>query len=271
MKKLEGKVAIITGGSGGAGKAISRLFAAEGAKVVIAARGEQAAQSVVNRIHEESGEAIFVQTDVASEKQVIHCVQTAVETFGTVDILVNIACIMHLDTGRLHECSTEDFEQDIAVNLKSVFLFCKYVLPIMVKNGGGTIVNFSSVGGSRGVLGHTVYGAAKAGVESITRSIVAQYGKGGVRCNCIRPGVMTNDTWPDTPEINYYKNSILSHLPCVRIGTGEDAAPLALFLASDDSYYVNGQIITMDGGLTSHEPQWKEDLEDAEANPDSVR
>lgn len=260
MKKLEGKVAIISGGSGGAGTAISKLFASEGAYVIIAARGEKAADALVKEIQTSGGHATFVKTDVTSETQIKACVDFAMETYGTVDILVNIACIMSLDTGYLHECSIEDFDKDIAVNLRSGFLFCKHVLPIMEKNSSGAIVNFSSIGGSHGILGHTVYGAAKAGVESMTRSITAQYGKKGIRCNCIRPGVMTNPTWADTPEINWYKDFMLSHMPCTRIGTGEDAAPLALFLVSDDSYYVNGQVITLDGGMTSHQPQWKEDM-----------
>lgn len=260
MKKLEGKVAIISGGSGGAGTEISKLYAAEGAKVIIAARGEKAAQALVDDIRAHGGEAIFVKTDVTSEDQIKACVDVCLEKYGTVDILVNIACIMTLDTGYLHECPIEDFDKDIAVNLRSGFLFCKHVLPIMEKNTSGTIVNFSSIGGSHGILGHTVYGAAKAGVESMTRSITAQYGKKGIRCNCIRPGVMTNPTWKDTPEVNWYKEFMLSHIPEPRIGTGADAAPLALFLACDDSYYVNGQVITLDGGMTSHQPQWKEDM-----------
>lgn len=268
MKKLEGKVAIISGGSGGAGTEISKLYASEGANVIIAARGERSADALVKEIRDNGGEATFVKTNVESEEQIKACVDFAVEKYGTVDILVNIACIMSLDTGYLHECSIEDFDKDIAINLRSGFLFCKHVLPIMDKNSKGVIVNFSSIGGSHGILGHTVYGAAKAGVESMTRSITAQYGKKGIRCNCIRPGVMSNPTWADTPEINWYKDFMLSHMPCPRLGTGGDAAPLALFLASDDSYYVNGQVITLDGGMTSHQPQWKEDMA---LSSDSVR
>jgi len=259
MKKLVGKTAIITGGTGGAGSEISRLFAREGANVVIAARSENAGNALSQSILAEGRNALFVRTDVEKEDDIKACVETAVNTYGTVDILVNIACIMSVDTGLLHECSSEDFDRDIAINLKGTFLFSKYVLPIMDEKKAGVIVNFSSIGGSRGVLGHTVYGAAKAGVESMTRSIVAQYGKQGIRCNCIRPGVMTNPTWSGE-GIEEYKAFMLSHMPCPRIGTGADAAPLALFLASDDSYYINGQVITLDGGMTSHEPQWKEDM-----------
>lgn len=260
MKKLEGKIAIITGACGGAGTAISKLYAAEGAKVIMVDLNEVAGQSLVNDICAKGGEATFVKTDVTSEDQIKACVDMCVEKYGTVDILVNIACIMVLDTGYLHECSIEDFDKDIAINLRSGFLFSKHVLPIMEKNNSGAIVNFSSIGGSRGILGHTAYGAAKAGVESMTRSITAQYGKKGIRCNCIRPGVMANPTWKNTPEINWYKEFMLSHIPETRIGTGADSAPLALFLACDDSYYINGQVITLDGGMTSHQPQWKEDM-----------
>lgn len=265
MKKLEGRTAIVTGGSGGAGSEISKLFAQEGANVVIAARGAAAAEKLVEEIRAKGGKAIFVKTDVSDEKDIIKCVDTCVDTFGTVDILVNIACIMSLDTGYLHECSAEDFDKDIAINLKGAFLFSKHVLPIMDKKCSGNIINFSSIGGSHGILGHTVYGAAKAGVESMTRSIVAQYGKKGIRSNCIRPGVMRNENWQGE-GIEWYSDFMLSHIPAPRLGWGYDAAPLALFLASDESYYVNGQVITLDGGMTSHQPQWKEDMAPENAN-----
>lgn len=263
-KKLAGKTAIITGATGGAGSAITRLFTDEGAKVVIAARVQKAGEALRDEVLAKGGEAIFVPTDVASEESVVNCVNKCMETFGAVDILVNIACIMSLDTGYLHECSAEDFDKDIAINLKGAFLFCKHVLPIMVKEGRGWIVNFSSIGGYKGILGHTVYGAAKAGVESMTRSIMAQYGKQGIHCNCIRPGVMTNDHW--APEAKPYADFMLTHIPVQRIGTGADSAPLALFLCCDDSYYINGQVITLDGGMTEHQPQWKEDMAPENAN-----
>lgn len=260
MSKLKGKTAIITGGCGGAGSAICKLFAQEGANVVVsdfnAAAGEKMAQDLTTA----GGSASFVKTDVTSEVQVKACVTEAVKKYGAIDILVNIACIMTLDTGYLHECSGEDFDKDIGINLKGLFYFAKHVLPLMEKQGHGNIVTFSSITAARGILGHAVYGAAKAGVESITRSIAAQCGKKGIRANCIRPGVMANDNWTNAPEMDAYKEFMLSHIPVTRLGTGGDSAPLALFLASEDSFYINGQVITLDGGMISHQPQWKEDM-----------
>jgi len=255
--KLEGKAAVVTGGAGGAGMEISRLFVKEGAKVVIADMNEDGG----NKLAEELGEnCMFVKTNVTSEKSVEDCLASCASRFGSVDILVNIACIMGVDTGFLEDVTEEMFDKDIAINLKGTFFFIKHALKYFQKEGKGTIVNFSSVGGIRGTIGHVIYGCAKSGVESLTRSVVAEYGKCNIRANCICPGIMMNPVTLQNPGAKEYADWLLSHTPATRIGMGSDAAPVALFLASDDSYYINGQVITMDGGLTSHEPQWKEDL-----------
>lgn len=257
VRKLEGKSAIVTGGAGGAGSEICRLFAREGAHVIIADMNEPVGQALADEIGEG---ARFMKVDVTSEDSVERCVESTTKLFGGLDILVNIACIMGVDTGFLEDVTEEMFERDININLKGTFFFTKHALKHMLGAGHGNIVSFSSVGASHGTIGHTIYGAAKAGVESMTRSVVAQYGKQNIRANCIRPGIMLNPMTISTPEGKQYGEWLLSHMPCTRIGMGSDAAPLALFLASDESYYVNGQIIALDGGLTSHEPQWKEDL-----------
>jgi len=256
-ERLKGMAAVVSGGCGGAGSEICKLFTAEGASVVIADMNEARGRELE---HECGTQSVFVKTDVTSEASVSSCVEECCRRYGKVDILVNIACIMGVDTGFLEDVTEEMFDRDININLKGTFFFAKYALKQMLKQGKGTIVSFSSIGASRGTIGHAVYGAAKAGVESLTRSIVAQYGKSGIRANCIRPGIMMNPVTLQNQGAREYADWLLSHTPESAIGMGSDAAPLALFLASDESRYVNGQVITMDGGLTCHEPQWKEDL-----------
>ena len=205
--------------------------------------------------------ALYCHIDVTRENEIAACVKKAVDTFGKVDTLINIACVMSVETCYMHEVTEEMFEKDININFKGSFFFMKHAIPEMIKAGGGSIVSFSAVSAIRGMIGHSVYGAAKYGVESITRMAATQYGREGIRANCIRPGVMTNPTWENTDFGRQYSGFMLSHMPAKRIGRASDAAPVVLFFASDDSRYVNGQTLTMDGGLTIHEPQWKEDLE----------
>lgn len=202
--------------------------------------------------------------DVTKEDEIQACVNQCVDVFGKLDTLINIACIMGVETGYIHETTAEMFDKDVSINFKSVFLFTKYALPELRKNERSTVVNFSAVSAAMGMVGHSIYGASKYAIESFTRMIATQYGKEGVRANCIRPGVMVNPVWADTDFGKEYAAFMLSHLPATRIGTAKDAAPVVLFFASDDSCYVTGQTLTMDGGLTCHEPQWKEDLENFE-------
>ncbi|WP_080802894.1 SDR family NAD(P)-dependent oxidoreductase [Arabiibacter massiliensis] len=259
MGRMDGRAGIITGGCGGAGLETCRLFAKEGASVVIADINEEVGRSLQDEICAAGGKALFVRTDVTSEDAVAACVDQCVEAFGKIDYLINIACIMTIDNGPIHEVTEEMFDKEIAFNLKGAFFFVKHAVPEMVKNGKGAVVNFSSIAASTGDLGHTFYGAAKAGVETMTRNIAAQYGKQGVRANCIRPGIMLNDTTLAHPGVKEFGDFVLTHLPGTRIGYGADAAPLALFFASDESEYITGQVLTLDGGLTCHQPQWKED------------
>lgn len=258
--KMESRVAIVTGGCGGVGMEVCKLLAKEGASVVIADMNDSAGAELEAQIREEGGKALFCHIDVTDEASVKNCIDVCVDTYGKLDTLINIACIMGVETGFIHETTYEMFQKDIDINLKGTFLFTKYAIPEMLKNEKGTIVSFSSVAASRGMVGHSIYGAAKAGVESLTRMLAAQYGMKGIRANCIRPGVMTNPSWENTDFGKKYSEFMLSHIPATRIGRAADAAPVVLFFASEDSSYVNGQILTMDGGLTCHEPQWKEDL-----------
>lgn len=263
-KKMEGRVAIITGGCGGVGIETAKLFSKEGAKILIANMNDEVGEKLVKELNDDGGEAVFYHVDVTKEDEIQACVNQCVDVFGKLDTLINIACIMGVETGYIHETTAEMFDKDVSINFKSVFLFTKYALPELRKNERSTVVNFSAVSAAMGMVGHSIYGASKYAIESFTRMIATQYGKEGVRANCIRPGVMVNPVWADTDFGKEYAAFMLSHLPATRIGTAKDAAPVVLFFASDDSCYVTGQTLTMDGGLTCHEPQWKEDLENFE-------
>lgn len=260
MARLNGKSVIITGGCGNAGKEICYLFAREKAHLTIIDKDEKKGILLAKQINEAGGKALFIKGDISKEENVIESIKACIKKYGTVDILVNAASILGMDQGCLVDISEEMFDREISINLKGTFLMVKNVLPIMIKKGQGNIVNFSSVGAMCGTLGHTVFNMTKAGIESLTRSIVSQYGKQGIRANCIRPGVMLNPVYLKNQDCQLYGEYIASHIPGKRVGMGSDIAPVALFLASNESYYINGQIITADGGLTMHEPQWKEEL-----------
>lgn len=264
MDKMKNRVAIITGGCGGVGIEVSRLFAKEGASVLIADMNDDVGFTLADEINAVGEVASFYHVDVTKEEDIKSCVEKCIELYGKLDTLINIACVMGIETGYIHEVTSEMFDKDIDINLKGSFLFTKYALPEMMKNEKGSIVNFSAVSAIRGMIGHSVYASAKYGMECLTRMIATQYGRDGIRANCIRPGVMTNPNWENTDFGKEYSDFMLSHMPATRIGRAADAAPVVLFFACDDSFYVNGQTLTMDGGLTCHEPQWKEDLAEYE-------
>lgn len=264
MDKMKDRVAIVTGGCGGVGAEVSRLFAKEGASVVITDMNDEAGEKLAGEIRESGGKAIYVHVDVTKEEEIKACIEKCVAEYGKLDTLINIACLMTLETGYIHEVTSEMFDKDMNINFKGTFLFTKYALPEMLKNEKGSIVNFSAVSAIRGMIGHSIYASAKYGTECFTRMVATQYGMKGIRANCIRPGVMVNPAWAETDFGREYADFMLSHMPATRIGTAADAAPVVLFFACDDSGYVNGQTLTMDGGLTCHEPQWKEDLAEYE-------
>lgn len=221
---------------------------------MIADMNDEVGEKLVKELNDDGGEAVFYHVDVTKEDEIQACVNQCVDVFGKLDTLINIVCIMGVETGYIHETTAEMFDKDVSINFKSVFLFTKYALPELGKNERSTVVNFSAVSAAMGMVGHSIYGASKYAIESFTRMIATQYGKEGVRANCIRPGVMVNPVWADTDFGKEYAAFMLSHLPATRIGTVKDAAPVVLFFASDDSCYVTGQTLTMDGGLTCHEP-----------------
>lgn len=247
--KLEGKVAIVTGGASGIGQATAALFAQEGAKVVLADVREREGEKIAEEIQEKGGEALFVRTDVARGEEVAALVDRAVAAYGRLDIMVNNAGVALIKD--ILETTEEDWDRVLNVNLKGVFWGCKYAIAAMRRNSGGSIVNIASIAGLFGMNQRVAYCASKAGVVNLTRSLALDYSKEGIRINCICPGAIK------TPLLGAHHNledpAVLNRLgaahPVGKIGEPEDIARMALFLASNDSAFVTGSVFSADGGL----------------------
>ena len=251
MGKIDGKVAIITGAASGIGKATAILFAQEGAKVVVADVMDKLGEETVKMIKESGGKAVFVHADVSRAEDVKNMVKTAVDTYGRLDIIFNNAGIegATADTANYPE---NVFDKVIAINLKGVWLGIKYAVPELLKNGGGSIINTSSVAGLVGFAGLSAYNATKGGIIQLTKTAALEYAKQNIRVNCIAPGVietpMVERALKGQPEA---KAAFIQIEPVGRFGKPEEIAKAALFLASDDSSFVTGTVLTVDGGLTA--------------------
>ena len=248
--RLEYKVALISGGARGQGAAEARLFAREGSKVVIGDILEDEGRQVEAEINELGGECIFVNLDVTSADAWQNAVDTAVNRFGKLDVLVNNAGIFKLAT--VEETSAELWDEIMDINAKGVFLGTKCAIPEMRKAGGGSIINISSVAGLIGSSNSAAYGASKGAVRLFTKATAIQYAKEGIRANSIHPGVietpMTESNLLGDEEAR--RVSIARH-PLGRVGQPEDVAYGALFLASDESSFMTGSELVIDGGLTA--------------------
>jgi NAD(P)-dependent dehydrogenase (short-subunit alcohol dehydrogenase family) len=252
MGKLDGKVAIITGAASGMGKATAKLFVQEGAKVVVADIQDELGKETVKTITESGGKAIFVHTDVRKAEDVKNMIKTAVDTYGKLDILFNNAGIEGVMADTLNY-PDEVVEDVIATNFKGVWFGVKYGVEQLLKTGGGVIINTASITGHIGTPYMSAYAATKSAVISLTRTAGQEYASRGVRVNCIAPGSI------DTPMLQQaFKGrpealaSSAKRIPMGRIGKPEEIAKAALFLASDESSFVTGQTLDVDGGAIPH-------------------
>ena len=247
MGRLDGKVALISGGSKGQGSAEAKLFAQEGAKVVLADILDDEGKKIEAEINETGGEAMYLHLDVTSEADWAAAVRAAVDSYGKLDILVNNAGIL-LRKG-VEETSAEEWDRIQDVNSKGVFLGVKAAIPAMREAGGGSIINISSIAGLRGSTS-TAYGASKGLVRLLTKSTAVQYGPEGIRCNSVHPGIIETDMTEEMLD-SAGREQWLTRTPLRIIADAHDVALGVLYLASDESRYVTGSELVIDGGITA--------------------
>jgi NAD(P)-dependent dehydrogenase (short-subunit alcohol dehydrogenase family) len=253
MNRLAGKVAVITGGGSGIGRAAAKIFAGEGARVVVAeidgALGEASAQQA-------GGGARFVRTDVTDESSVSEMVRQARQEFGRIDVLLNCAGGSVSEDKRVTEVDLKVWDHTIGLDLKGPFLCCRHVIPVMVEQGSGSIINFSSVVALRGNHIAHVYIMAKGGLISFTKALAGAYSPKGVRVNAICPGVVLTDRvksrFVDGNQIRFGGIDRMTERYPFGVGQPEDIANVALFLASDESRMVNGAAIPAEGGMSAY-------------------
>ena len=248
-KRLEGKVAIITGGGRGIGLGITQRFAEEGARIAIVQRNAPPPSILSER-------TVFIQADLTLPDEIARAVDRTVERFGGLDILVNNAGIMFEKT--VEEMSEADWDQMMTVNLKAPFLLTKRAVPLMRSRGGGSLINIGSIEGIGSNPGHPAYSASKAGIHGFTAAVAVDHGRDGIRCNAIAPGWINSDlseiyleSMPDSTRI---RRELLAMHPAGRLGEPRDIGNLAVWLASDESTFATGQVFVMDGGRTKKLP-----------------
>jgi NAD(P)-dependent dehydrogenase (short-subunit alcohol dehydrogenase family) len=245
-------VAIVTGSGSGIGRATAQLFSREGAEVTVLDRNKTAGEETVELIRAAGGDAAFIMADVSRASDIQKAVDSTVERYGKVNVLVNNAAVQVL--AKLVETSEEAWDEVHNVNLKGVFLGCKFAIPAMLRAGGGTIVNMASVLGFVGDPDLAAYCAAKGGVIALTRVAALTYGSQGIRVNCICPGdvetPLVQDYFDKDPDPERLRESIYSKYALRRIATPQEIANAALFLASDESSFVTGSTMVVDGALT---------------------
>ena len=247
--RLENKVALISGGARGMGAVEAKLFAGEGAKVVIGDVLEDEGRRTEAEINESGGECVFVRLDVTSEESWQVAVRLAVERFGKLDILVNNAGIYR--THNVVETTEEEWDQVMDINAKGVFLGTKTAIPAMRDNGSGSIVNISSVAGLVGNLMSSAYTASKGAVRLLTKSTAIQYGREGIRCNSVHPGTIVTQMTAGLLADESYREDRINRTPIGRLGTADDVAYGVLFLASDEASFMTGSELVIDGGRTA--------------------
>ena len=252
--KLGNKVGLMTASGSGIGRAISIRFAREGAKVVVNDINPEGGTKTVELIRKEGGEALFFEADVSDSMKMQQMVDFTLANFGRLDILLNNAAYVDFDGFHpIADISVEAWDRAIAVGLRSYFLGCKFAIPAMLKNGGGVIINISSVGGLEGAHWYSHYNCVKAAIINLTRNIALDYSRQNIRSVCICPGTIATELlvnrFPD-PE-HPFRRLRENMCPMLRVGKPEEVANLALFLALDDASFINGVAIPIDGGMTA--------------------
>jgi NAD(P)-dependent dehydrogenase (short-subunit alcohol dehydrogenase family) len=251
--KLEQRVAVVTGAGSGIGRAMALLFAQEGARILAADINGSAAEETAAAVQAAGGTAQAFTVNVVEPDEVRAMIEAAVAAYGRVDILCNNAGIG--STTDVVEAEPEEWDRVMAVNVKSVFLGCKYVIPHMLEQGGGVIVNTASVAGMVGLVKRASYSASKGAVIALTRQVAIEYVEQGIRVNCLCPGTV-DSPWVgrllgQADDPGAARAALVARQPMGRLGTPEEIAAAALYLASDDAAFITGTGLVIDGGLTA--------------------
>jgi NAD(P)-dependent dehydrogenase (short-subunit alcohol dehydrogenase family) len=251
MGRLDGKVAVVTGGAHGIGRASAKAFAAEGARVAIGDVDEPDGKACAEEIVDAAGDAVFVRTDVTSMDDVRALVGAAVERWGRLDVMFNNVGVAI--SGSAGEMSEDEWRRVIDVNLTGVWRGMRVAIPIMLEAGGGSIVNSSSVQGHVGFLGWSGYAASKGGIDALTRQAAVEYASRGIRVNSIVPGTilteMNERILREVDDPDALQAQWRAMHPVGRVGTPEEVAAVVVFLASDESSFVTGESLRVDGGM----------------------
>lgn len=251
--RLKGKTAIVTGGGAGIGGAISKGYAREGANVIVADINRAYGESTAQEILQTGGEALFVQTDVASPADVKKMVQRALDRYGQIDALVNNAAVQLFEQERrAHELAEEAWDKTMSINLRGAWLCCKYVIPAMLQRGGGAIINVASPTGLSGCApGQTAYSASKGGLIALTKVMAIDYARDNIRVNALVPGTTLTPLTKAVLSDPAFRANREELMPVGRLGQPEDVVGLAVFLASDEAAFCVGGLFMVDGGMTA--------------------
>lgn len=250
--RLKEKVALITGAGSGIGRETALLFAREGASVVVADVNDAAGRQTVAEIGGARGRAHFVHADVSRSADARRMVETAEETYGRLNVLFNNAGIFPPEDGSVLDTEEETWDLVLRVNLKGVFLGCKFAIPALLRAGGGSIINTASFVALMGAATPQIaYTASKGGVLSLTREIAVEFARQGIRANALCPGPVDTPLLAELLSDPARRQRRMVHIPPGRLARPEEVAQAALFLASDESSYVNGATFTVDGGITA--------------------
>jgi len=254
VTRLRGKVALITGGGTGIGRAIALAFAREGAKVAVAGRRKEKLDETLGELQKEGGEGLAIACDVAKAKDAGRAVREAAKAFGKLNVLVNNAAVLHVST--IEGISEEQWDKLMTINLKGPFLMCRAALPEFRKAGGGAIVNVGSVLGLVAMKDRAAYCASKGGVTLLTKAVALDHAHENVRSNCICPSIVETDLvrglFAASEEGKVLRKARIGQIPLGRMGRPEDVAELAVFLASEESSWLTGAAIPLDGGLSAY-------------------
>ena len=249
---LDGRVALITGGASGMGMVASQLFASEGAKVVLTDVADDAGEQVAEKIRADGGGATYVHSDVSSETDAKAMVDVVVGSYGGLSILYNNAGVMLADDGSVDSTDESIWDTTLAINVKGVAHGCKYGIPAMIESGGGSVINVASfVAWMGAATSQTAYTASKGAVLAMTREIAVEYARKGIRCNALCPGPIDTPLLTELLSDPARRQRRFVHIPMGRLGQAEELASAALFLASDDSSYMTGASLVVDGGITA--------------------